>query len=389
MTAPREAGAGGDGRKPCVHLVAGARPNFMKIAPIVRALQADGRLAWKLVHTGQHYDRNMSDVFFEELGIPAPDVHFGCGGGSHAQQTARIMEAFESHVAADRPDAVVVVGDVNSTLACTIVAKKAGIPVAHVEAGLRSGDMTMPEEINRIVTDSLSDWFFVTEPSGVENLRREGRPESGIFYVGHVMVDNVVHQARQLDAMGDAARVALATDAVKRALSEGGGRYGVVTLHRPSNVDDPAALAPIAGALKAIAEALPLVFPVHPRTRGTLARTGLDLGPRVHLLDPQPYMAFLHLWKDAAVVLTDSGGLQEETTALGVPCVTLRENTERPITLTEGSNQLASTDPARIVELARRAIAGEVPRGRRPALWDGQAAGRIVEALARGLGQAR
>ena len=178
MTAPREAGAGGDGRKPCVHLVAGARPNFMKIAPIVRALQADGRLAWKLVHTGQHYDRNMSEVFFEELGIPAPDVHFGCGGGSHAQQTARIMEAFESHVAADRPDAVVVVGDVNSTLACTIVAKKAGIPVAHVEAGLRSGDMTMPEEINRIVTDSLSDWFFVTEPSGVENLRREGDRKS-------------------------------------------------------------------------------------------------------------------------------------------------------------------------------------------------------------------
>jgi UDP-N-acetylglucosamine 2-epimerase (non-hydrolysing) len=380
--------------RPVVHLVAGARPNFMKIAPIVRALQADGRLAWKLVHTGQHYDRNMSEVFFEELGIPAPDVHFGCGGGSHAAQTARVMEAFEAHVAADRPDAVVVVGDVNSTLACAIVAKKAGIPVAHVEAGLRSGDMAMPEEINRIVTDSISDWFFVTEPSGVENLRREGQPEDRIFHVGHVMVDNVVHQARQLAA---ADTTALATDALKRQLraagagaSDGGhgaaGRYGVVTLHRPSNVDDPAALGRIAGALRAIAEDLPLVFPVHPRTRGTLARAGLDLGPHIHLLDPQPYMAFLHLWKDATVVLTDSGGLQEETTALGVPCVTLRDNTERPITLTEGTNLLAGTDPTRIVALARQAIAGEVPRGRRPALWDGKAAGRIADALARGLG---
>jgi UDP-N-acetylglucosamine 2-epimerase (non-hydrolysing) len=370
--------------RPSVHLVAGARPNFMKIAPIVRALQADGRLAWKLVHTGQHYDRNMSDVFFEELGIPAPDVHFNCGGGSHAVQTARIMEAFEAHVAADRPDAVVVVGDVNSTLACAIVAKKAGIKVAHVEAGLRSGDMAMPEEINRIVTDSISDWFFVTEPSGVANLRREGQPDARIFHVGHVMVDNVVHQVRQLEAADTAA---LATDAIKRRLAgEPRGRYGVVTLHRPSNVDDPATLGPIAAALKAIADDLPLVFPVHPRTRRTLAETGLDLGPQVHLLDPQPYMAFLHLWKDAAVVLTDSGGLQEETTALGVPCVTLRENTERPITISEGTNLLAGTDPTRIVALARQALADGGRRGRRPALWDGQAAGRIVAELARALG---
>jgi UDP-N-acetylglucosamine 2-epimerase (non-hydrolysing) len=365
-------------RRPSIHLVAGARPNFMKIAPIIRALQADGRLDWKLVHTGQHYDRNMSDVFFEELGIPAPDVHFNCGGGSHAAQTARIMEAFEAHIAADRPDAVVVVGDVNSTLACAIVAKKAGIKVAHVEAGLRSGDMAMPEEINRIVTDSISDWFFVTEPSGVENLRREGQPDERIFHVGHVMVDNVVHQARQLEAADTSA---LATDAIKREL----GRYGVVTMHRPSNVDDPATLVPIANALKAIAEDLPLVFPVHPRTRSTLAQVGLDLGPRIRLMDPQPYMAFLHLWKDAAVVLTDSGGLQEETTALGVPCVTLRENTERPITIEEGTNLLAGTDPVRVMELARRALAGGAQARRRPAMWDGQAAGRIVAELVRAL----
>lgn len=368
---------------PCLHLIAGARPNFMKIAPIVRALRADGRLRFKLVHTGQHYDRNMSEVFFEELGIPAPDVHFGCGGGSHAAQTARIMEAFEQHIAADRPDAVLVVGDVNSTLACAIVAKKAGIPVAHVEAGLRSGDMAMPEEINRIVTDSISDWYFVTEPSGVANLQREGQPESRIHHVGHVMVDNVVHQAALL-AHSDTA--AFATDAVKRRLRAlPPGRYGVVTLHRPSNVDDAAKLAAIAGALQTLAAELPLVFPVHPRTRATLAGAGLDLGARISLLDPQPYMSFLHLWRDAALVLTDSGGLQEETTALGVPCLTLRENTERPITISEGTNRLVGTDPQAIVAAAREALAAGAPAARRPALWDGRAAERIVAVLARDL----
>ncbi len=370
---------------PCLHLIAGARPNFMKIAPIVRALRADGRLRWKLIHTGQHYDRNMSDVFFEELGIPAPDVHFNCGGGSHAVQTARIMEAFEQHIAKDRPDAVVVVGDVNSTLACTIVAKKAGIPVAHVEAGLRSGDMTMPEEINRIVTDSLSDWFFVTEPSGVDNLKREGHAQAKIHHVGHVMVDNVMYQAELLRRSDTAG---FPTDALKRTLqaqAATGGRYGVVTLHRPSNVDDPANLAALAGALKTIAADLPLVFPVHPRTRATLQNAGLHLGPHIHLLDPQPYMSFLHLWKDAALVLTDSGGLQEETTALGVPCLTLRENTERPITIDEGTNHLVGTDPAAIVAAARAVLGAAAPPARRPALWDGRAAERIVQIMVAGL----
>ena len=289
-------------QRPCIHIVAGARPNFMKIAPIVRALQADGRLAWKIIHTGQHYDRNMSDVFFDELGIPAPDVHFNCGGGSHASQTARVMEAFEKHCADDRPDAVLVVGDVNSTMACAIVAKKAGIPVAHVEAGLRSGDMRMPEEINRLATDAISDWFFVTEPSGVTHLKREGHADDTIFYVGHVMVDNVMYQARQLESADTST---LDTQAIKQQL----GRYGVVTLHRPSNVDDPTILAGIAGALKTISADLPLVFPVHPRTRGNLDRLGIDLGPNIHLMAPQPYMSLLNLWKDAAVALTDSGGL--------------------------------------------------------------------------------
>ena len=362
-------------QRPCTHIVAGARPNFMKIAPIVRALQADGRLAWKIVHTGQHYDRNMSDVFCEELGIPAPDVHFNCGGGSHASQTARVMEAFEKHCADDRPDAVLVVGDVNSTMACAIVAKKAGIPVAHVEAGLRSGDMSMPEEINRLATDAISDWFFVTEPSGVAHLMREGHADDTIFYVGHVMVDNLMYQAQQLEAADTST---LETQAIKQQL----GRYGMVTLHRPSNVDHPATLAGIAGALKAISADLPLVFPVHPRTRGNLERLGVDLGPHIHLMAPQAYMSFLNLWKDAAVVLTDSGGLQEETTALGVPCVTLRENTERPVTVDEGSNVLAGTQPERIVALARAALGQRESSTRRPHLWDGQAAVRIVDAIA-------
>lgn len=367
-------------RRPCVHIVAGARPNFMKIAPMVRALRADGRLAWKIVHTGQHFDRNMSDVFFEELGIPAPDVHFNCGGGTHASQTARIMEAFEKHCAEDRPDAVVVVGDVNSTLACAIVAKKAGIPVAHVEAGLRSGDMAMPEEINRLVTDSISDWFFVTEPSGVAHLQREGHPDARIFYVGHVMVDNVMYQARQIEGLD---RSGYETQAIKQQL---GGRYGVVTMHRPSNVDDLAVLGPIAGALKTVSQKLPLVFPVHPRTRGNLEKLGLDLGPHIHLMAPQPYMSFLNLWKDATVVLTDSGGLQEETTALGVPCITMRENTERPVTVDEGSNVLVGISPEKIVAAATDVIAGRGKLGRRPHLWDGDAAVRIASDLARLLG---
>ncbi|QPF75093.1 UDP-N-acetylglucosamine 2-epimerase (non-hydrolyzing) [Roseateles sp. DAIF2] len=364
--------------KPCIHLIAGARPNFMKIAPIVRALQADRRLAWKIVHTGQHYDRDMNEVFFEELGIPAPDVRLGCGGGSHAEQTGKIMQAYEQLCAAEKPAACLVVGDVNSTLACSIVAKKAGIPVAHVEAGLRSGDMSMPEEINRLVTDSISDWFFVTEPSGLEHLRREGKPEAAIFDVGHVMVDNVLYQAEKLERMDTSG---LETDAFKRAHA----RYCVVTLHRPSNVDSTESLQRVAEVLRAVAAELPIVFPVHPRTRANIEKHGIDLGPNITLLGPQAYMSFLHLWKDAVLVLTDSGGLQEETTALGVPCVTMRENTERPITVDEGSNVLAGTQPANVIAAAYAVLRGEGKRGRRPVLWDGQAAQRIVALLAQKL----
>ena len=350
----------------------------MKIAPVVRALQAHGGLGFKIIHTGQHYDRDMNEVFFEELGIPQPDVFMAAGGGSHAQQTGKIMLAFEELCQTERPDAVLVVGDVNSTLACSIVAKKLNIPVAHVEAGLRSGDMSMPEEINRLVTDSISDWFFVTEPSGVAHLRKEGKSDSAIHYVGHVMVDNVLYQAEKLK---NADTSGYETSNFKSAHSGNGARYGVVTLHRPSNVDDPVVMARIGGALREIATELPLIFPVHPRTRANLIKFGIDLGPHISLVGPQPYMAFLNLWKDAAVMLTDSGGMQEETTALGVPCITIRENTERPITVDEGSNVLAGTDPATIVAEARKVLRGEGKLGRRPELWDGNAAVRIVDIL--------
>lgn len=362
-----------------IYLVAGARPNFMKIAPIVRAIQAHGGLQYQIIHTGQHYDREMNEVFFEELGIPRPDVFMAAGGGSHAQQTAKIMVAFEEYCEKQRPDAVLVVGDVNSTLACSIVAKKLCIPVAHVEAGLRSGDRSMPEEINRLVTDSISDWFFVTEPSGEAHLLAEGKARSAIHAVGHVMVDNLLYQAEKLQ------RVDTSTYETASFKAQQGGRYGVVTLHRPSNVDDPKVFVRIAGALKEISAELPLIFPVHPRTRGNLEKFAIDLGNRITLVGPQAYMPFLNLWKDAVMVLTDSGGLQEETTALGVPCITLRENTERPVTVDEGTNVLAGTDSACILAEARKVLNGAGKQGRRPQLWDGRAAERIVTLLAQEL----
>ena len=357
-----------------IDVVAGARPNFMKIAPIVKALRADRRLGFRIVHTGQHRDPGMSDVFFEELGIPPPDERLEAGGATHAETTGRVMVEYEKLCAREAPAACVVVGDVNSTLACALVAKKMGVPVVHVEAGLRSFDMRMPEEVNRRATDAISDCLFVTEPSGVQNLRREGHPPERIHHVGNVMVDTLFDQVKRLDAVD---RSRLESDALKRRL----GRYGVVTLHRPSNVDEPAALARVGEALRAISRDLPLVFPVHPRTRARLAQFGIDLGHLVELVPPQGYHSFLHLWKDAAVVLTDSGGLQEETTALGVACVTLRENTERPVTVEQGTNVLAGNDPAAILRATRMALERGASPGRRPALWDGRAAERIAGIL--------
>ena len=359
-----------------ITIVAGARPNFMKIAPIIREFKKhEDIFDWSLVHTGQHYDNDMSDVFFEELGIPQPNFHMGAGGGSHAEQTARIMMSFEQYCVEHQPKLVLVVGDVNSTLACSVVAKKLNIKVAHVEAGLRSGDMTMPEEINRIVTDSISDYFFVTERSGVENLRREGHAESKIHFVGHVMIDNLYFQLSQLERM---AQLNFDSSFLKDKL----GAYGIVTLHRPATVDSRDVLAGVMSALDNIAARLPLIFPVHPRTRGSLERFGISSNPNVHLMPPLPYMEFLNLWKDSKLVLTDSGGLQEETTALGIPCITLRDNTERPITVEEGSNRVVGTDPAMILRAANAALnSSEARETARPALWDGRAAERITAIL--------
>lgn len=357
-----------------IYLVAGARPNFMKIAPIARALEKTAeKFTYRIVHTGQHYDREMSQVFFEELGIPEPHHNLECGGGSHAEQTAKIMVAFERVCASQRPDCVVVVGDVNSTLACSIASKKLHIPVAHVEAGLRSGDRSMPEEINRIVTDSISDWFFCTEPAGVNNLLAEGKPSESVFHVGHVMVDNLLYQRNRLS---DTA-LSIETHVCKRRHES----YGVVTLHRPSNVDDAKTLSGIFRALNAIAEKLPLIFPVHPRTRSNMDKFGIAINANIELTAPMSYMKFLDLWKGAALVLTDSGGLQEETTALDVPCLTLRKNTERPITVTQGTNSVVGTNADAIIAEAARILSGKGKAGRRPELWDGCSAERIVSQL--------
>lgn len=354
--------------------VVGARPNFMKIAPLLDEMRRRPGLEPLLVHTGQHYDARMSDRFLEQLGIPEPDLHLGVGSGSHAVQTAQVMTAFESAVAELEPDLVLVVGDVNSTLAASLVAAKAGIPLAHVEAGLRSFDRSMPEEINRLVTDVLADHLFVTERSGVENLRREGIPEDRIHFVGNVMIDTLLRNRTRADALDMPGRVGV------RA-----GEYALVTLHRPSNVDDPALLEGYVEVFEEVCRTLPVVFPVHPRTAGSLERFGLlDRLRRIEglrLLEPQGYLEFLGLTSRARMVLTDSGGIQEETTALGVPCLTLRENTERPITVTEGTNRLVGTRPTAILAAVGEVLADGGGEARRPEYWDGRASERIVNIL--------
>jgi UDP-N-acetylglucosamine 2-epimerase (non-hydrolysing) len=361
-----------------VVVVAGARPNFMKVAPLMRAFAARPKqFRATLVHTGQHYDQEMNGVFFDELGIPRPDAFLGAGGGSHGEQTAKVMVAFERHLQNQNalPDWVVVVGDVNSTLACAIVAKKLGIRLAHVEAGLRSGDRRMPEEINRLATDSISDMFFVTEPSGREHLLREGHAEERIRYVGHVMIDNLFYQLERLKKSNPEL---YSSDPFKRRHVKTG--YAVITLHRPSNVDRRESFEQIAKALRELSCDLPMIFPMHPRTRRNAEEFGIDFGPAIQVVGPLSYMDFLHVWRDASLVLTDSGGMQEETTALGVRCVTLRDSTERPVTINEGTNVLAGTDPAEILRAARAALAVP-PSSRRPALWDGNAATRIASDL--------
>ena len=355
--------------------VVGARPNFMKIAPVVEAMRETG-LPQYLVHTGQHYDEKMSRLFFEELGIPAPDLNLEVGSGSQAVQTAEILRRFEPVVLETRPDMVVVVGDVNSTMACTLVAVKLGIPVAHIEAGLRSFDRSMPEEINRLVTDSLSDLLFVSEPSGLENLRSEGVPDEKVYFVGNVMIDTLLRHRESANRSNVRARLGV----------DSGRRYALVTLHRPSNVDNLPKLAGLLRALDELARELPVVFPIHPRTRKNAMEAGLEpeLG-RLVTTDPLGYLEFLNLMSNAQVVITDSGGVQEETTVLGVPCLTVRENTERPATITCGTNRVVGTDPDAMLRAAREALHGPRPVGRLPALWDGNAARRIVDVLKRTL----
>ncbi|MBP2678990.1 MAG: UDP-N-acetyl glucosamine 2-epimerase [Deltaproteobacteria bacterium] len=365
-------------------LVAGARPNFMKVAPIAHALQARNKAAglagidlrFSIVHTGQHYDVNMSEVFFRELGIPTPDRHLEVGSGSHAEQTAKVMIAFEKVLLEDRPDLVVVVGDVNSTVACSLTAKKLGVRVAHVEAGLRSFDMGMPEEINRKLTDAISDLLFVTEESGMRNLRAEGVAAERIFLVGNVMIDTLLRNVTRIE------KPEFAPSDPVRAIRGTGGRYAVLTLHRPSNVDLREALAPIWGAIAEVARQVPILFPVHPRTRGKIAAFGLD-GTGISMVDPIGYLDMLYAVKGAALVITDSGGLQEETTALGVPCVTIRENTERPVTVDIGTNYLTGTRPEAILSAAREILSGKGKKGVVPPLWDGHAAERILDVLMR------
>ena len=358
--------------------VVGARPNFMKIAPIMRAFAGRPGIRAILVHTGQHYDAAMKAAFFEQLDIPEPDVDLGVGSGSHAVQTAEIMKRFEPVVDERAPDAVLVVGDVNSTIACALVASKKGVPVIHVEAGLRSYDRTMPEEINRVLTDQLSDLLFTTERHAEENLAREGVDRGRVRFVGNVMIDTLLHHRALCPRPGD---VLAGVPGGEQCLEPPG--FGVVTLHRPSNVDDPGALAGLVETLSRVAGSIPLVFPVHPRTRSRLVETGLlqEAERRFILLPPLPYLDLLGLVASARLVLTDSGGIQEETTALGVPCLTLRENTERPVTVTEGTNTVVGSDPEKILACVGEVLTGGGKQGRVPDRWDGQAALRIRDEI--------
>lgn len=352
-----------------ITIIAGARPNFVKIAPVIHAINADGNIRYRLVHTGQHYDDKMSGSFFRELGIPQPDVNLGCGGGTQAEQTAAIMVAFEKDLAANPTDLVLVVGDVTSTMACSIVAKKMCTPVAHVEAGIRSGDLSMPEEINRIVTDALADYFFTTSEVANANLLHLGADPGRIHFTGNVMIDTLTANLPKLvkpecfDALGLEA-----------------GKYIVLTMHRPANVDEAAKLKATMQAIVDNTRGLPVVFPIHPRTAKIFRELGIQ-APNLHIVDPLGYLEFNWLVKNSMAVITDSGGITEETTVMHVPCLTLRDNTERPETCTVGTNYLVGTNPAAIAPVLDILFAGKWQRGGIPEKWDGHAAERIVDII--------
>ncbi|WP_457566753.1 non-hydrolyzing UDP-N-acetylglucosamine 2-epimerase [Caldithrix abyssi] len=358
--------------------VVGARPNFMKIAPIQREMSKYSNIKPVLVHTGQHYDKRMSKFFFNDLQLPEPDIYLGVGSGTHAEQTAKIMTHFEKILNEEKPDLVLVVGDVNSTAACSLVAAKMNTKIAHVEAGLRSFDRTMPEEINRLVTDVLSDLLFVTEKSGLENLKREGIADHKVHFVGHVMIDSLIYFKPKADQ-----------SAILGELNLTPGEYGVITLHRPSNVDNKQNFEKLLNAFAQIEQRLPLIFPIHPRSQKMIDQFGLrekvEKMSNLRLLDPLGYLDFMKLLHNAKLVLTDSGGIQEETTFLGIPCITMRENTERPITVEIGTNVLVGTDTQRIVLEAEKILDGNAKKGQIPELWDGHAAERIVKIISESL----
>ncbi len=360
---------------PLIDIIAGARPNFMKVGPIIRALQAHaeqgGRLRFRLVHTGQHYDQRMSGDFFAQLGIPAPDVNLEVGSGTQAEQTAAIMVRYEKLLLERRSDLCLVVGDVTSTMACAIAAQKLGVPVAHVEGGIRSGDWGMPEEINRLVTDAITNWFFTTSDVANAHLRRAGVSDDRIFFVGNTMIDTLL---AHLDRLRPPSFVA------ERGLVP--GQFLVMTLHRPKNVDDPVVFGRLLEVIGTETTGMPVVFPVHPRTQKTLAQ--LPSAPSsLVVIEPQPYLEFNWLVKHAKGVITDSGGITEETTVLGVPCLTLRDTTERPETVTLGTNELIGTEPEKLAPALRRLMSGQWKKGQIPPLWDGQTASRIVPHLDR------
>lgn len=357
-----------------IDLIAAARPNFMKIAPLFHALRREPWCGVRLIHTGQHYDKNMSDAFFSDLGLPPPDMHLGVGSGSHAEQTANVMLGYEAACLAERPDLTLVVGDVNATVACALVAAKLHITVAHLEAGLRSGDREMPEEINRLVTDTLADILWTPSPDGDENLAAEGVAPEKITRVGNIMIDSYELMREKIDASDARQRLGLKKN-----------EYAVVTLHRPSNVDTAGPLAELVGQLTAMAARLPVVFPVHPRTRKNLEAFGLwtelARAPGVQLVEPLGYVDFMNLVCDARLIVTDSGGVQEETTYLEIPCLTLRTTTERPITVTEGSNRLVAASD--LMPAVEQILAGDGGHGRKPDLWDGHTAARVVADIRR------
>ncbi len=363
--------------------VAGARPNFMKIAPIIRAMRAYPEIEPVLVHTGQHYDGNMSDAFFKDLEIPEPDIHLGVGSGTHAVQTARVMERFEKVLLKERPDLVLVVGDVNSTLACALVAGKLHIKVAHVEAGLRSFDRRMPEEINRVLTDQISDILFTTCEEAKINLHNEGIPDEKIHFVGNIMIDTLLYNLDKINTRYATTEGSPEYHRRIRTTRYEFEEYAVLTLHRPGNVDDKDTFERISRALNKIAEHIPIFFPIHPRTKKQIQQFGLEkyYKGNIKLLEPLGYLEFLKLYSESKFVLTDSGGIQEETAVLDIPCLTIRENTERPITIEQGTNVLVGTDEEKIVEEAQKILRGERKSKKTLKYWDGKAAERIVKIL--------